>query len=291
MNISGNVNVLKPNHFAIFKSIDTLVLRQDSEGSVPYDWNAHGFDGVQVKRLEVSNLLGMIPLPAALKTLVDSLQELRIHSPDDAASLEKDTFRDLYKLQTLVIDQVRIENITDQAFSGLEHYLHTLRLTSAGLTAVPSAALVNLEHLTTLDLSRNKLDTLEKDALQNVTSLVKIYFDGNPLLKMEDDAFRGLSNLRYVSLASSDLEKVDPKVGELLTEYPDVQLDITHNDHLLCANLKWMAKLVKCTDSIIADETTRCYDHSYLPLREYLEEEVSVTCDVTTASINGTTFN
>jgi len=318
--------VLQPNHFAAFKSINEIVLYQSisQSTSVLHKWSRHAFDGVEVKRLSVYNLAGLFgdTLAPALQVLAGSLEFLRVNSPGDRIELAKDVFKGFSNLQELIINQATITYVYNQAFSGLEHSLNTLRLNSAGLTALPSGALIKLESLTYLDLSRNQIETLGNNTFQNAPNLVTIHLDSNPLDTIENGVFRGLSNLREVSLANTQLSKldltlfadmnsendsriscdscqyldgitvsasdkfpalaklsftsaalstIDAKVGDLLTKYPNIRLDITHTSNLNCDKLTWMAKIVQCTDSIITDSTTVCSDEG-IPLRKYLEQ-------------------
>src|SRR5207249_2794659 len=76
------------------------------------------------------------------------------------AVVEADSFNGL-QITTLQLSGCRIQNISAEAFRGLEKSLSNLHLQENELNEVPTTALRRLKSLQLLDLSRNKLTVVQ----------------------------------------------------------------------------------------------------------------------------------
>ena len=92
--------------------------------------------------------------------------------------------------------------LSDQAFYGLERYLHALGLVSNSLTSVPVPALESLSGLTRLDLSGNRITYI--DTLPRLPELEYLDLSQNNLSVVAGGWTQSTPNLRYHSYSNNN---------------------------------------------------------------------------------------
>ncbi|KAK2868942.1 hypothetical protein Q7C36_000813 [Tachysurus vachellii] len=119
-------------------------------------------------------------------------------------SLEEHNFYKLGGLRGLEIDHWPfLEYISPYSFQGLS--LSWLFITNTNITTVPSGALRNLIHLSSLNLSHNPISVLESWALRDLVNLKDLHLVGTNLMCVQPYGLGGLQQIRLLNLSNNRL--------------------------------------------------------------------------------------
>ena len=181
-------------------------------------------------------------------SLIRDLNE--VNSKNIAMTLEDDVFLGLFNLEELYLDNLGIQDLSDNALHGLDSLevldltlnyiseikpfmfshcknLTTLKLTDNFISEIQESSFGGLSVLESLDISLNKLKVLPAGPLVNLKELKVLVITSNDLHTIESGTFVGLGKLHYLSLARNNLSEVDPLAFQGLTGLEAFILD--HN--------------------------------------------------------------
>ena len=122
-------------------------------------------------------------------------------------SLRQNDFADLFKLETLDLDNNSLSSLPDGIFNDLSS-LTRLDLDANSFTSLPDGIFNGLSNLEWLDLEGNSLTGLPDGIFNGLSSLEFLYLEENRLLSLDADIFNGLSSLIVVWLSGSDLSSL-----------------------------------------------------------------------------------
>ncbi|GIY20735.1 peroxidasin [Caerostris darwini] len=169
--------------------------------------------------------------------------------------ITKHTFKDLGKLNTLLLNNNHLTRIDDDAFKGMPE-LRYLYLYKNRIKIIGNHAFRHLHKLEQLYIHFNKIERIEPSTFADLPSLERLFLHHNRLSKIPYGAFKKLKSLRRLRLDSNALicdceimwlaEMLKEKQGEtqaaVTCEYPltlqGKPLMALNNNDLLCKRPK-----------------------------------------------------
>uniref|UniRef100_A0A674IXK4 LRRNT domain-containing protein n=1 Tax=Terrapene triunguis TaxID=2587831 RepID=A0A674IXK4_9SAUR len=148
--------------------------------------------------------------------------------------LQEGVFRSFPRLESLLLDKCKVQELKQSAWGGSLPRLRVLVLRRNHLTKLEDGVFRPLSALTHLDLSRNRLTYLYKGTFLGMASLRTLLhhlhtllLSGNRILTLQKWAFKGLTSLRHLSLAQNGLYKLSQ--GSFLGLKALETLDLSRN--------------------------------------------------------------
>ncbi|XP_064605227.1 protein artichoke-like [Liolophura sinensis] len=135
-------------------------------------------------------------------------QQLSVTGSRETTTIRDGTFGEL-KVKRLRITQTGIDEISCQAFAGLDLGLETIVLYGNYLNSVPNCSLARFESVTYLDLSNNRITSIPTDSFASFTLLQTLYLEQNRIESIEPGAFHGLGKLTTLYLYNNELVYLD----------------------------------------------------------------------------------
>lgn len=221
-NLTFNAYFIPDNTFVPFGRIVQLNLIQLPGLDTPLQaWQSDAFINTHISVLQITNLAGVIPPPAPLQNIAESLLGFEVIQCGPG-TLSANRFASFINLAEIKIQDTQISSVDDAAFAGLEYTLKTIAFVNASLTKVPSNALNRLKILDTLDLSDSNIQQFSSSDFQSLSKLMGLYLNGNNLQAAVDSgALTNLpESLRYLYLESGSppLQKIPTPVLAKFTD-------------------------------------------------------------------------
>ncbi|ELT95511.1 hypothetical protein CAPTEDRAFT_132345, partial [Capitella teleta] len=119
-------------------------------------------------------------------------------------SLPRGLFRNLHKLDTLLLNNNQIQAIDDGAFEGLDS-LKTLFLYKNEIASIQEGAFHNLRNLEQLYIHFNQLTSLEARTFENLQKLERLFLQNNAIQHLPFGIFDDLKGLKRLRLDSNAL--------------------------------------------------------------------------------------
>lgn len=166
MGVFSDVVHLPARYFAVFSSIDSLILSSTlTDSAVEQQWDDHVFDGTSgITSLTTAYLDAVLPPPPALAKLgTAGLQQLLVHYC--TVGLDSNAFQNFTSLTDLTLLGVSVSHIADgqSAFAGLEQSLKALNLQALTMLngdEFPLTALSMLQNLRSVTLNSVGIKTI-----------------------------------------------------------------------------------------------------------------------------------
>lgn len=123
-------------------------------------------------------------------------------------------FENLRELRTVDLNTNQIDEIAEGAFRNLSK-LESLVLRRNNISVVTSVTFLGMPSLRHLDLSYNKLVQLVADCFQELTGLDSLDLTRNEIETIDKDAFAGLRNLKVLNLSHNMLPSIGGNLSPL----------------------------------------------------------------------------
>jgi insulin-like growth factor-binding protein complex acid labile subunit len=118
-------------------------------------------------------------------------------------------FQNLYKLDSLSLDNNHIEEIDEYSFLGLANFKTFLYLNSNELQILRIKGFSSLRNLIKLFLGQNQINTIEVDAFWGLENLKELYMDSNLLEFIDNSTFKDLKSLTILELDNNEIKFID----------------------------------------------------------------------------------
>lgn len=154
--------------------------------------------------------------------------------------LEEGIFANLPYLQTLVLEDCGIQNISKDAFNKITH-LKWLSLATNEISELGSGTFGTLNELNTLDLSYNQIWYIDEHTFYGMPNLTSIFLQHNRLVNLHRDMFKSNKLLSHLQLEYNRLTCLPIEFFENLVSVTSIRLE---NNNLSCfcspTIVKWM---------------------------------------------------
>ena len=145
------------------------------------------------------------------------------------ATIDKEAFLGLNILNSLSIDDTKIEDLPDGSFTDLSQ-LTMLRLAGHKLKKIPTSSICQLKVIQKLILMNGDITSASfANCFENLTDLAIVSLSGNPLSKISKDDFYAFrtANIKELQLANCKLEILE---AEVFAHLPNLTtLDLGNN--------------------------------------------------------------
>ncbi|XP_052833813.1 toll-like receptor 5 [Octopus bimaculoides] len=165
--------------------------------------------------------------------------------------IKTDTFRNLYRLTNLYLNENNISTIQVGTFDDLPR-LTFLSLSSNGIKEIKPDTFRNQFRLTYLNLSFNDIKEMKGEIFQDLPSLKSLELGGNGM-KIQAEMFQNLSILTRLDLSGNDMKEIKPEIFKYLSSLTDLYLndnDIKYIQRDIFGNLPNLEKLYLNKNSI-----------------------------------------
>ncbi|RZF34069.1 hypothetical protein LSTR_LSTR015502 [Laodelphax striatellus] len=136
----------------------------------------------------------------------------------------------------------RIKEIPPDTFKNLSK-LHTLLLNNNQLSKLQNGVFNGLQELRYLYLYKNKLKEIEDKVFQDLNKLEQLYLHFNKIEKLSSGIFSDMTNLERLFLHSNKLKHISPGAFNHLDNLKRLRLD---SNALVCdCEMMWLAKLLQ----------------------------------------------
>ena len=227
LDISNNgISDLTVDFFLSFPNVIYVSLQRNSIAVIHQ--SVCSLEATHVKNLVLSeNLIENLDW---IKTcfLMSQIQLLDVNGNKQQNRLVGDfTFSNMSYMTTLLMEDMDIAELQDDAFSGLE-LLEMLDLDNNFLSAIPTKALAKLSNLKTLSLNGNHVKRIASGSFQKFPKLNLIELTNLPYLEIIDElSFQDLPSLK--SLLIFDNSKLSYIDGKAFSKCPQlITLDAHH---------------------------------------------------------------
>ena len=185
---------------------DELVLNDNQILQIP----ANAFQGLRVKRLNLSgNRLRSIS-PQAFRELANYLEELTIEfDPDHVDHIPDAIPEHLFNLRTLKLIGLNLRRLEQRTFTKFRKLEH-LSLVRSNIEGIHSDALITLTHLRSLNLDHNRLnDSSWLNLTSYLADLEVLILSQNQFRSIRQEHFVPLKALKLLDLSSNGLQSID----------------------------------------------------------------------------------
>ncbi|KAF3702577.1 Toll-like receptor 5 Precursor [Channa argus] len=189
-------------------------------------------EGTQISHLKFSGTIGKdfshdnLPDPdnSTFEGLVSSSLEILDLSKSFIFALKMAVFSHFKDVIIIDLSQNKINQINNDAFTGLQGHLRMLNLSSNLLGEIRSDTFMSLTDLRVLDLSNNHIGILGYKAFDNLPKLRALYLTGNSLRNLDFPS--PLPNLELLLLGDNKLESLHK-----ITEFGlnSIHIDVSDN--------------------------------------------------------------
>nr|XP_045601375.1 oplophorus-luciferin 2-monooxygenase non-catalytic subunit-like [Procambarus clarkii] len=121
-------------------------------------------------------------------TLTSATLTTAILNVHELTDLPPETFTAATALETIIMEDTKIETILEGTFSSLKS-LKSLTLTGANINTLTASSMAFSSNLTLLDLHLNNINSIDKAAFQGISGDVNIMLNKNSLVELTEQPF------------------------------------------------------------------------------------------------------
>lgn len=140
---------------------------------------------------------------------------------------EKISREDLKRIQGLTLDNVHLESIGPEDFTGLDNLVH-LELYNNGLQDIHPESFKNLTQLSHLVIRQNLIKSMDPFLLSSLADLTYLNLSHNLLTELPKEFLNNALQLKYLNLSHNLLTKISVEVFSSLSQLQS--LDLSHNE-------------------------------------------------------------
>ncbi|XP_039300125.1 peroxidasin homolog, partial [Nilaparvata lugens] len=206
-----------------------------------------GKPGNSERNIERENHSGSLKLPRKKKG--DKRQMRKKLQRKTSQSMNDRVQKELKKEKPGLLDKERtdlrfnrIKEIPPDTFKNLSK-LHTLLLNNNQLSKLQNGVFNGLQELRYLYLYKNKLKEIEDRVFQDLNKLEQLYLHFNKIEKLGSGIFSDMKNLERLFLHNNKLKHISPGAFNHLDNLKRLRLD---SNALVCdCEMMWLAKLLQ----------------------------------------------